>query len=121
VRSQLCGRLPYGRPSDRSVKGMLRERRGTCSTKHLFLAGALSERFPRDRPFHHRVYRPDRARARELFGIRVADAVLEEGLIDVHRYLAIFLEGRRINVEATFPGPAWDGLGASDVSLLRAP
>ncbi|HEX3608244.1 MAG TPA: hypothetical protein VHU14_01035 [Solirubrobacterales bacterium] len=27
--------LDYGRPSDRSVDGMLRERRGTCSTKHL--------------------------------------------------------------------------------------
>jgi len=30
--------LPYGRPSDRSVDGLLRERRGTCSTKHLFPA-----------------------------------------------------------------------------------
>lgn len=39
--------LPYGRPSDRTVQGMLRERRGTCSTKHLFLAQALRERFPR--------------------------------------------------------------------------
>jgi hypothetical protein len=29
--------LPYGHPSDRTVEGMLRERRGTCSTKHLFL------------------------------------------------------------------------------------
>lgn len=26
--------LPYGRPTDRTVEGMLRERRGTCSTKH---------------------------------------------------------------------------------------
>jgi hypothetical protein len=38
--------LPHGRPSDRTVEGMLRERRGTCSTKHLFLAGVLAERFP---------------------------------------------------------------------------
>ena len=38
--------LDYGRPSDRSVEGMLRERRGTCSTKHLFLAQVLAERFP---------------------------------------------------------------------------
>jgi len=30
--------LPYGRPSARTVESMLRERRGTCSTKHLFLA-----------------------------------------------------------------------------------
>jgi hypothetical protein len=32
--------LDYGRPSDRSVEGMLREHRGTCSLKHLFLADA---------------------------------------------------------------------------------
>ena len=30
--------LPYGRPSDRTVEGMLRQGRGTCSTKHLHLA-----------------------------------------------------------------------------------
>jgi hypothetical protein len=30
-------RIPYGRPSDRTVEGMLREHRGTCSTKHLYL------------------------------------------------------------------------------------
>jgi orotate phosphoribosyltransferase len=36
--------LAYGRPSERTVDAMLRERRGTCSTKHLFLARALSAR-----------------------------------------------------------------------------
>ncbi len=36
--------LPYGRPQDRTVEGMLRERRGTCSTKHLFLARMLEQR-----------------------------------------------------------------------------
>src|SRR6516162_690506 len=55
--------LPYGRPSDRSVDGLLRERRGTCSTKHLFLAQALRERFPHTQPkIVHRVL-PRRARA----------------------------------------------------------
>ena len=99
--------LPYGRPSDRSVEGMLRERRGTCSTKHLFLARTLAERFPETEPLIvHRVYRLDRVRARELFDIRVAEIVPEEGLVDVHRYLTILLEGRRINVDATFPGPS---------------
>jgi hypothetical protein len=39
-------RLDYGRPSDRSVDGMLRERRGTCSTKHLYLAAEILRRFP---------------------------------------------------------------------------
>jgi hypothetical protein len=101
--------LPYGRPSDRSVAGMLREGRGTCSTKHLFLAEALAERFPETVPLIvHRVYTLDRARARELFGATVADAVPEHGLVDVHRYITIALEGQRIVIDATFPGPAWD-------------
>jgi hypothetical protein len=80
--------LPYGRPNDPTVEGMLRERRGTCSTKHLFLAEVLSERFPETEPLIvHRVYRLDRARARELFDTRVAEVVPEDGLVDVHRYL----------------------------------
>jgi len=32
------------------VEGMLRERRSTCSTKHLFLAQALREHFPETEP-----------------------------------------------------------------------
>jgi hypothetical protein len=88
---------------------MLRERRGTCSTKHLFLAEALAERFPETAPLIvHRVYTLDRARARELFGAIVADTVPEHGLVDVHRYITITLRGRRIVIDATFPGPAWD-------------
>jgi hypothetical protein len=68
------------------------------------------ERFPETEPLIvHRVYRLDRARAQELFDTRVAEAVPEDGIIDVHRYLTILLEGRRINVDATFPGPMWDG------------
>ena len=56
--------LPYGRPSDRTVEGMLRERRGTCSTKHLFLARRLAERFPDTEPLIvHRIYRLHRAGA----------------------------------------------------------
>ena len=102
--------LDYGRPSDRSVEGMMRERRGTCSTKHLFLAEALEERFPETEPqIVHRVYRLDRDRARELFGERVADAVPEEGLIDVHRYLTVVVGDRRVVIDATFPGAPWDG------------
>ncbi len=102
--------LPYGRPSDHSVEGMLRERRGTCSTKHLLLVQELSERFPETEPLIvHRVYRLDRARARELFDTRVANVVPGDGLVDVHRYLTIVVDGRRINVDGTFPGPPWDG------------
>jgi hypothetical protein len=102
--------LPYGRPGDRTVEGMLRERCGTCSTKHLFLARALAERFPETKPLIvHRVYTLDRARAQELFGTVVAEVVPEGGLVDVHRYLTIVVEGRRMTVDATFPGTAWDG------------
>ncbi len=79
--------IPYGRPSDRTVDGMLCEQRGTCSTL-------------------------DRARARELFGAAVAAAVPDDGLLDVHRYLTVTLGGQRVEIDATFPGPAWDGLSS---------
>jgi hypothetical protein len=89
---------------------MLREGRGTCSTKHLFLARLIAERFPETEPLIvHRVYTLDRVRARELFGAAVAETVPEGGLVDVHRYITIALDGRRIEIDATFPGPAWDG------------
>ncbi|MGA9876823.1 MAG: orotate phosphoribosyltransferase [Solirubrobacteraceae bacterium] len=103
--------LPYGRPSDRTVEGMLRERRGTCSTKHLFLARRLAERFPETEPLIvHRVYRLDHITARERYGEQVAQAVPKDsGLIDVHRYLTIHLDGQRITIDTTFPGPRWDG------------
>lgn len=105
--------IHYGRPSDRTVDGMLREQRGTCSTKHLFLARVLAERFPDTEPaIVHRVYTLDRARARELFGAAAAAAVPDDGLIDVHRYLAVTLGGQRVEIDATFPGPAWDGLSS---------
>lgn len=102
--------LPYGRPSDQTVEGMLRERRGTCSTKHLFLAGVLAERFPDTAPqIVHRVHTLDRARAQELFGAEVAQTVPDIGLIDVHRYITVMLNGQRVTLDATFPGAAWDG------------
>ena len=102
--------LDYGRPSDRSVKGMPSERRGTCSIKHLFLAEVLEERFPESQPqIVHRISRLDRRRAGELFGEQVAGAVPEEGLVDVHRYLTAVVNGERIVIDATFPGEPWDG------------
>lgn len=106
--------LPYERPSDRTVEGMLRERRGTCSTKHHFLAQRLAERFPETEPLIvHRVYRLDRATARQHYGEQVAQNVPDDsGLVDVHRYLTILLDGQRVTIDATFPGPAWDGRSA---------
>ena len=109
--------LDYGRPSDRSVEGMLRERRGTCSTKHLFLAEALTERFPETQPqIVHRVYRLDRDRAGELFGDEVATAIPGAGIVDVHRYLTATVDGRRVVIDATFPGAAWDGRSSMALS-----
>jgi hypothetical protein len=102
--------LPYGRPSDRTVEGMLRERRGTCSTKHLYLARVLAEHFPETAPLIiHRVYTLDRTQARELFGSEVAKVVPEEGLVDVHRYITITVDGERIAIDTTFGGSPWDG------------
>lgn len=80
-------RLPYGRPSDRTVAGMLREGRGTCSTKHLHLAGELARRFPETRPrIGHRVYRIDAGAAARAFGPAAAAVTPAEGVVDVHRY-----------------------------------
>ena len=105
--------LPYGRPGERTVEGMLRERRGTCSTKHLYLARVLAERFPHTRPrIVHRVYELDRDAARGLFGEHAARAIPRNGLVDVHRYLTAEIAGRRITIDATFPGPPWDGVSA---------
>jgi hypothetical protein len=104
--------LPYGRPSDRSVEGMWRERRGTCSTKHAWLLRELRARFPSAAPqLIHRVYRIDREHARTRFGEAAARTVPDDGLLDVHRYLTLAVGERRVIVDATFPGaPPWDGV-----------
>jgi hypothetical protein len=102
--------LAYGRPTERSVEAMWREGRGTCSLKHLFLAEELGRRFPATRPrIVHRVNRLDRDRAAGLFGEQAAATVPDGGLVDVHRYLTIELDGTRIAIDATFAGPRWDG------------
>ena len=113
--------LLYGRPADRSVEGMLRERRGTCSTKHLFLARALAERFPHTQPqIVHRVYRAERERIRARYGDAAAAVVPEDGLIDVHRDLLIQVDGRLITLDATFPGgEPWDGRSSLPLACGR--
>ena len=106
--------LPYGRPSERSVDGMWREGRGTCSTKHAWLFAELRARFPETAPaLVHRVYRVDRARAVALFGEAAARVVPDGGLIDVHRYLTIAVGDARVIIDATFPGARpWDGVSS---------
>jgi hypothetical protein len=94
---------------------MLLEGRGTSATKHLLLAQLLAKRLPETEPaLVHRVYRLDRARALELFGPEIAETVPSEGLTDVHRYLTIVVDGRRIGVDATVPGAPWDGRTSLD-------
>jgi uridine kinase len=103
--------LPYGRPSGRTVAAMLAEGRGTCSTKHSYLAEQLQRRFPETEPqIVHRVYRLTADDARRLHGDRVAAAVPDEGVVDVHRYLTASIGKRRIVLDVTFPsGEPWDG------------
>jgi hypothetical protein len=102
--------LPYGLPSERTVERVLLEARGTSVGKHMLLAQLLARRLPETAPaIVHRVYRLDPARALELFGPEIAATVPEEGLVDVHRYLTIAVDGRRIELDASVPGPPWDG------------
>lgn len=102
--------LPFGRPSEPTVERMLLEARGTSAGKHLFLAQALARRFPSTEPaLVHRVHRLDRARAQALFGAEIAATIPDGGLTDVHRYLTIALEGRRVELDVSVPGRPWDG------------
>ncbi len=102
--------LPYGLPSEPTVERVLLEARGTSAGKHLLLAQLLARRLSETEPaIVHRVYRLDRARALELFGPEFAATVPSGGLVDVHRYLTIALDGRRIELDASVPGAPWDG------------
>jgi hypothetical protein len=101
--------MPYGLPREPTVESMLLEARGTSATKHLFLGQVLAQRFPMTEPLLvHRVYRLDHKRAFELYGPEIAATVPDEGLIDVHRYLSIAVEGQRVGLDVTVPGEPWD-------------
>jgi hypothetical protein len=102
--------MPYGLPSAGTVESMLLEARGTSATKNLCLAQVLAKRLPETQPaLVHRVYRLDRSRALELFGEAIAETIPGDGLIDVHRYLTLAVNGRRVSVDGSVPGPSWDG------------
>ena len=112
-------RLPYGRPSRRTVEAAVSEWRASCSMKHALLARYVDARFPEiGAHLVHRVYRlvPDVAAG--TFGASIAGHVPPEGIVDVHTYAVLVVEGRRIQVDVTFPGPAWDG--RSDMPLACA-
>jgi hypothetical protein len=101
--------MPFGLPSERTVESMLLEARGTSAIKNLFLGQVLAQRFPMTEPvLVHRVYRLEHERALELYGPEIAATVPDEGLIDVHRYLSIAVEGQRVSLDVTVPGERWD-------------
>jgi hypothetical protein len=112
--------LPYGLPSEPTVESMLLQARGTSAGKHLFLAQVLAQRFSQTEPaLVHRVHRLDRARAHALFGAAIAATVPQGGLVDVHRYLTIALDGQRVELDVTLPGEPWDG--RSPLALVCGP
>jgi hypothetical protein len=103
--------IPYGRPADRTAAGVTAQWRGTCSTKHALLAALLAEGWPTLRPrLVHRVYLAERADVLRRHGATVAAAVPAAGLMDVHRYLLIELNGHDLAIDVTFPeSDPWDG------------
>lgn len=103
--------LPYGRPLVPTIAGMLAEQRGTCSLKHLYLAQELGYHHIDCEPqIIHRVYRLLPMDALDHFGPDVAATVPSKGLVDVHRYLKIIVNGHRITIDVTFPGEPWNGV-----------
>jgi hypothetical protein len=109
-------RIPYGRPSALTSEAVLDEWRGTCSTKHLLLADVADEAWPATSPeLWHRPYLVTGDLAEKRWGPRVAATVPESGLVDVHTYATLALDGRRVDVDVTFPLAGWDG--RSDIPL----
>jgi hypothetical protein len=103
-------RIPYGRPTARTAEGVVRDWRGTCSTKHELLAIFVRDRWPDLQPrIMHRVYNLTPDVARTLFGEFAAGVVPVDGVRDVHTYMTAIIGGRRLIVDATVPGPRWNG------------
>lgn len=103
-------RIPYGRPTHRTAEGLVEEWRGTCSTKHELLDALTRSRWPElDPRIVHRVYRLTPNVAIRLFGDDAATVVPTEGLTDVHTYMTVLIADHRTAIDATVPGPPWDG------------
>jgi len=102
--------IPYGRPSDLSAKGVLREWRGTCSTKHLLLLALVDQRWTNLHPtLIHRVYKLTKSEALETWGPDVAESVPIQGLVDVHTYMTATISNQATTIDVTFPVDEWDG------------
>jgi hypothetical protein len=113
-------RIPYGRPDHLSASGVIRDWRGTCSTKHLLLRDLLAERWPSTNvQLWHRVYRLIPEFASATWGPEVASAIPLDGLIDVHNYATVRFVGDPIVVDVTFPVTDWDG--TSPMKVVSGP
>ena len=111
--------VPYGRPEPRTDEGLVKQWKGTCSTKHSLLVRCLRELASESNPrLVHRVYRVTREGATDRFGAVAAAAVPPGGLVDVHTYAVVTLGGRDVVIDVTFPGPSWDGV--SDMPIAAA-
>jgi hypothetical protein len=113
-------KVPYGRPDDRSAVGVLREWRGTCSTKHMLLAEIARETWPETQlTLWHRVYRVTRELADDRWGPGTSRLVPADGLVDVHTFAIVTLGSADLVVDATFPVREWDG--SHDMTLACGP
>lgn len=110
--------IAYGRPTRRTIDGVLEQWRGTCSTKHALLSEVLSARWPETEPrLVHRAYCWTPAAAAAMLGPAAAAAVPTRGLWDVHRYLTLAGPTGTVTIDVTFPGMArWDGEHAMQLS-----
>lgn len=109
--------IPYARPSERTADGVVEEWVGTCSTKHALLQELLASRPVFELELVHRVYKvtPDQAEA--LFGEDAATLVPAEGIVDVHTYATVLVEGKRVRIDVTFPtAKVWDGRSDMDLA-----
>ena len=112
--------IPYGRNLEQSADAVVREGRGTCSTKHLLLRDAIREVWSQSKvELWHRPYRVTRDLAEELWGPEVAHTVPEIGLDDVHTYAKVHVGERWADVDVTVPVAQWDGL--TDMPLQCGP
>jgi len=103
--------IPYGRSSEATAEGVVREWRGTCSTKHALLSALISTRWPDTRVrLVHRVYEITPTEARCLHGDMVAQSIPASGITDVHTYVVLSAPAGSVVVDVTFPGNPWDGV-----------
>jgi hypothetical protein len=113
-------RIPYGRPGNLSASGVIRDWRGTCSTKHMLLRDLLAERWPSTWvQLWHRVYRLTPEFASDMWGREVASAIPLDGLVDVHNYATVRFVDEPIVVDVTFPVTDWDG--TSPMKVVSGP